>query len=223
MNCSKNRKLILNLNSYGWVLCLFLVFTNFSNAQSIKGFEVKQWYVESQIGLSYLWSDLAIVDNSLSLEQEPTFENAIKLQMLFNINYSLARNFFVGFNVGVGYLDYEIKESNQQVNFSNYQFGTYFRYYLEITPMISVFTQVGANQNFLESNRFESNSYINAYNDIGLTLKLVENWWLSFTFRDLVYFYSSDPNFEDRSDFGFSNPLRNFAKFPVFGVQYQLD
>lgn len=223
MNCSKNRKLILNLNSYGWVLCLFLVFANFSNAQSIKGFEAKQWYVESQIGLSYLWSDLAIVDNSLSLEQEPTFENAIKLQMLFNINYSLARNFFVGFNVGVGYLDYEIKESNQQVNFSNYQFGTYFRYYLEITPMISVFTQVGANQNFLESNRFESNSYINAYNDIGLTLKLVENWWLSFTFRDLVYFYSSDPNFEDRSDFGFSNPLRNFAKFPVFGVQYQLD
>ncbi|EMY82324.1 hypothetical protein pgond44_01443 [Psychroflexus gondwanensis ACAM 44] len=223
MNCSKNRKLILNLNSYGWVLCLFLVFTNFSNAQSTKGFEAKQWYVESQIGLSYLWSDLAIVDNSLSLEQEPTFENAIKLQMLFNINYSLARNFFVGFNVGVGYLDYEIKESNQQVNFSNYQFGTYFRYYLEITPMISVFTQVGANQNFLESNRFESNSYINAYNDIGLTLKLVENWWLSFTFRDLVYFYSSDPNFEDRSDFGFSNPLRNFAKFPVFGVQYQLD
>jgi hypothetical protein len=89
--------------------------------------------------------------------------------------------------------------------------------------MISVFTQVGANQNFLESNRFESNSYINAYNDIGLTLKLVENWWLSFTFRDLVYFYSSDPNFEDRSDFGVSNPLRNFAKFPVFGVQYQLD
>jgi len=223
LNCSKNRKLILNLNSYGWVLCLFLVFTNFSNAQSTKGFEAKQWYVESQIGLSYLWSDLAIVDNSLSLEQEPTFEDAIKLQMLFNINYSLARNFFVGFNVGVGYLDYEIKESNQQVNFSNYQFGTYFRYYLEITPMISVFTQVGANQNFLESNRFESNSYINAYNDIGLTLKLVENWWLSFTFRDLVYFYSSDPNFEDRSDFGFSNPLRNFAKFPVFGVQYQLD
>ena len=223
MNCNKNRKLILNLNCYGWVLCLFLVFTNFSNAQNTKGFEAKQWYVESQIGLSYLWSDLAIVDNSLSLEQEPTFENAIKLQMLFNINYSLARNFFVGFNVGVGYLDYEIKESNQQVNFSNYQFGTYFRYYLEITPMISVFTQVGANQNFLESNRFESNSYINAYNDIGLTLKLVENWWLSFTFRDLVYFYSSDPNFEDRSDFGFSNPLRNFAKFPVFGVQYQLD
>lgn len=223
MNCSKNRKLILNLNSYGWVLCLFLVYTNFSNAQSTKGFEAKQWYVESQIGLSYLWSDLAIVDNSLSLEQEPTFEDAIKLQMLFNINYSLARNFFVGFNVGVGYLDYEIKESNQQINFSNYQFGTYFRYYLEITPMISVFTQVGANQNFLESNRFESNSYINAYNDIGLTLKLVENWWLSFTFRDLVYFYSSDPNFEDRSDFGFSNPLRNFAKFPVFGVQYQLD
>jgi len=223
LNCSKNRKLILNLNSYGWVLCLFLVYTNFSNAQSTKGFEAKQWYVESQIGLSYLWSDLAIVDNSLSLEQEPTFEDAIKLQMLFNINYSLARNFFVGFNVGVGYLDYEIKESNQQINFSNYQFGTYFRYYLEITPMISVFTQVGANQNFLESNRFESNSYINAYNDIGLTLKLVENWWLSFTFRDLVYFYSSDPNFEDRSDFGFSNPLRNFAKFPVFGVQYQLD
>ena len=223
MNCSKNRKLILNLNSYGWVLCLFLVYTNFSNAQSTKGFEAKQWYVESQIGLSYLWSDLAIVDNSLSLEQEPTFENAIRLQMLFNINYSLARNFFVGFSAGAGYLDYEIKESNQQVNFSNYQFGTYFRYYLEITPMISVFTQVGANQNFLESNRFESNSYINAYNDIGLTLKLVENWWLSFTFRDLVYFYSSDPNFEDRSDFGFSNPLRNFAKFPVFGVQYQLD
>jgi len=223
LNCNKNRKLILNLNCYGWVLCLFLVFTNFSNAQSTKGFEVKQWYLESQIGLSYLWSDLAIVDNSLSLEQEPTFENAIKLQMLFNINYSLARNFFVGFSAGAGYLNYEIKESNQQVNFSNYQFGTYFRYYLEITPMISVFTQVGANQNFLESNRFESNSYINAYNDIGITLKLVENWWLSFTFRDLVYFYSSNPNFEDRSDFGFSNPLRNFAKFPVFGVQYQLD
>jgi len=155
-----------------WALLIVAVSIPSMNAQSYSLFEKDKWYVESQIGLSYLWSDLAIVDNSLSLEQEPTFENAIKLQMLFNINYSLARNFFVGFIAGAGYLNYEIKESNQQVNFSNYQFGTYFRYYLEITPMISVFTQVGANQNFLESNRFESNSYINAYNDIRTYFKI---------------------------------------------------
>jgi len=192
-------------------------------AQTTGVFEKQKWIVEAQTGLSFSWADLALADNSLSLDQEATFENAFKAEVNLGINYSLAKNLLAGFNAGVGYLSYDTQQTGIANTFTNYQFGPYLRYYLPINGLFALFAQSGVDQNFLTSNRYSNTSYFNAYLDLGFNMKLKSKWWISLRFTNLAYYYSDDFNFEDRVEFGISNPLKNFIDFPVFGVLYQLD
>lgn len=86
-----------------------------------------------------------------------------------------------------------------------------------------MFAQAGINQNFLNSNVVASSTYAHNYLDLGLNMKLKQKWWVYLKFQNLLYYYTDDFNFEDRSGFGISNPYTNFIDFPVFGVMYQLD
>lgn len=194
-----------------------------SQAQNLGVVEKHKWLVEGQVGLSYSWADLAIVDNSLTLEQEATFENAIKAQLLLGVNYSLTPNLFAGVSAGFGYLSFDTEATGIANRFTHFQIGSYLRHYLQITSIFSVFSEIGMNQNFIDSNQNASNSYVNAYTDLGLNLKVKPNMWLYLRLPNLMYYYSDAFNFENRNGFGVSNPLRNFIDFPVFGIMYQLD
>ena len=79
------------------------------------------------------------------------------------------------------------------------------------------------NQNFIDSNQNASNSYVNAYTDLGLNLKVKPNMCLYLRLPNLMYYYLDDFNFENRDSFGVSNPLKNFIDFPIFGIMYQLN
>lgn len=194
-----------------------------SQAQNLGVVEKHKWLVEGQVGLSYSWADLAIVDNSLTLEQEATFENAIKAQLLLGVNYSLTPNLFAGVSTGFGYLSFDTEATGIANSFTHFQIGSYLRHYLQITSIFSVFSEIGMNQNYIDSNQNASNSYVNAYTDLGLNLKVKPNMWLYLRLPNLIYYYSDDFNFENRNGFGVSNPLGNFIDFPVFGIMYQLD
>lgn len=194
-----------------------------SQAQNLGVVEKHKWLVEGQVGLSYSWADLAIVDNSLRLEQEATFENAIKAQLLLGVNYSLTPNLFAGVSAGFGYLSFDTEATGIANRFTHFQIGSYLRHYLQITSIFSVFSEIGMNQNYIDSNQNASNSYVNAYTDLGLNLKVKPNMWLYLRLPNLIYYYSDDFNFENRNGFGVSNLLGNFIDFPVFGIMYQLD
>ena len=205
-----------------WVLFISILLQSSIKAQTTGVVEKQKWLLEAQTGLSYSWADLAIVDNSLTLEQEPTFENAIKAQVLLGLNYSLTPNLFVGVSGGLGYLSFDNQVSGVTNRFTHFQIGPYLRYYFNITPLFSVFSELGMNQNVLNSNQNSSNSYVNVYTDLGLNLKVKPNMWLYLRLPNLIYYYSEDFNFENRNGFGVSNPLKNFIQFPIFGFTFQL-
>lgn len=216
MNCGS---LILLI----WASLIFLINIVPLQAQHQGVVGKHKWLVEGQVGLSYSWADLAIVDNSLTLEQEATFENAIKAQLLLGVNYSLTPNLFAGLSAGFGYLSFDNQATGTTNRFTHFEIGPYLRHYLHIASIFSVFSEIGMNQNFFDSNQNASNSYVNAYTDLGLNLKVKPNMWLYLRLPNLIYYYSDDFNFENRNGFGVSNPLKNFIDFPIFGVLYQLD
>ncbi|WP_019039220.1 outer membrane beta-barrel protein [Psychroflexus tropicus] len=213
----------INLRYILWICFIQFPLTFSIQAQSPGVFENEKWLVESQTGLSFSWADLALADNSLTLEQEATFENAFKAELNLGINYSLAKNLLAGFNAGVGYLSYDTQQTGLANTFTNYQFGPYLRYYIPLNGLFALFAQSGVDQNFLTSNRYSNTSYFDAYLDLGFNMKLKSKWWISLRFTNLASYYSDDFNFEDRDGFEISNPLKNFIDFPVFGVLYQLD
>jgi hypothetical protein len=216
MNCK-------NLNLVVWIFFVFFINISSSHAQTLGVFENKKFLVEVQSGLSFSWANLALADNSLSLEQEATFENAFKAEVGIGLNYSFTPNLLAGFNAGIGYLTYDTEQTGLSNSFTNYQFGPYLRYHVPLNALFSVFAQVGINQNFLNSNVVASSTYVHNYLDLGFNMKLKQKWWIYLKFQNLLYYYTDDFNFEDRSGFGISNPFTNFIDFPVFGVMYQLD
>lgn len=223
MELNQSSKQFLTPRLFIWAFLVLLMSFSTSQAQRQGVVESNQWLLEAQTGLSYSWADLAIVDNSLTLEQEATFENAIKAQLLLGVNYSLTPNLFAGVSAGFGYLSFDNQATGTTNKFTHFEIGPYLRHYLHITSIFSVFSEIGMNQNFIDSNQNASNSYVNAYTDLGLNLKLKPNMWLYLRLPNLIYYYSDDFNFENRNGFGVSNPLRNFIDFPVFGIMYQLD
>jgi len=206
-----------------FTLVLFTITFSSLQAQSPGVFGNKIFLVEVQSGLSFSWADLALADNSLSLEQEATFENAFKAEVGIGLNYSLSPNLLAGFNLGTGFLTYDTEPRGTDNSFTNYQLGPYLRYHVPLNALFSVFAQAGINQNFLNSNVVASSTYTHNYLDLGFNMKLKQKWWVYLKFQNLLYYYTDDFNFEDRSGFGISNPFTNFIDFPVFGVMYQLD
>jgi hypothetical protein len=93
-----------------FTLVLYTITFSSLQAQNPGVFENKFFLVEVQSGLSFSWADLALADNSLSLEQEATFENAFKAEVGIGLNYSLTPNLLAGFNLGTGFLTYDTEQ-----------------------------------------------------------------------------------------------------------------
>jgi len=211
----------------GTFILLIISISNSIYAQNITlpdpNFKADNWYLETTLGLSYMWEDLAVIDNTIDLDQATTAENSLRFKALFRGSYTLIDQLMFGAHAGFGYLSYDILQAEVEQSFQNYILGLHLRYYVDIHPKIAIFVETGANQNFFTNGNSFQQDYQKWYTNLGLKLRVDPKWWLSIHFNDILYYYSDSPNFEDRSDFGVGKPMQDFINFPTFGVMYQLN
>ncbi|MGM0634585.1 MAG: hypothetical protein ACQESK_00865 [Bacteroidota bacterium] len=223
MECNAN--IFSQLKSFYLIIATFVVLlgNTTAQAQNTSNFEAGYWSVETTLGLSYMWGDMAVLDNSIDLDQAEATENSLRFKALFRGNYTIFDQLMLGAHGGFGYLSYDASENNVAQSFQNYILGLHLRYYVDLNSKFSVFVETGGNQNFLRNESLLNQDYQKWYTDVGIQFKLDRNWWITVHLSDVLYYYSDSPNFENRTDFGIGKPLKDFVNFPIFGIQYQID
>jgi len=181
------------------------------------------WWLESKIGFTFYNEDAAALDLNLTAGQP--IENSIKLQFTPGLSYAVSDRLLAGAHVGFGFFNYKYSNLNHNGRIQNYKSGIHLRYYfLKIMPEFYLFAETGSNFNYLVANVTPNNNYLKSYMDTGFSFKISDEWILSFVLKDVIYYYSSTPNFENRnSNFGSSSVLKEMIRFPFFSIMYQLN
>lgn len=188
---------------------------------------LSNWILELKTGFTFQADELARINEQPPLDQE--IGNAIKLQFIPTVHYAISDNLWAGGHIGFGLTSYSDQNSTSKGSSENYKIGIQLRYnFLKIIPEIYLHSEIGSNYNYLslrESSPEQftlSNSYLKSYLDIGINFIMSENWTVAIVFKDVLYNYSSTPNFENRTGFGNSKIFKDFFEFPYFSVIYKL-
>lgn len=208
-------------------LLILIPLLQFSQSEAFGSATMSNWILEFKTGFTFQADELARINEQPPLDQE--IGNGIKLQFIPAIHYSLIDNLWVGGHLGFGFTNYSVKNSGIKSSSENYKIGVQLRYnFLKIIPEIYLHSEIGSNFNYLsllESSPEQftlSNSYIKSYLDLGINFIMSENWTVAIVFKNVLYNYSSAPNFEDRKGFGNSNFFKDFIDFPYFSIIYRL-
>ncbi|WP_339611598.1 hypothetical protein [uncultured Planktosalinus sp.] len=208
-------------------LLILIPLLHFSQTEAIEPHTASNWAIELKTGFTFQVDELARINEQPPLDQD--IGNGIKLQFTPAMHYSLLDNLWVGGHLGFGFTNYSDKNRNIKSTSENYRIGVQLRYnFLKIISEIYLHSEVGSNYNYInlrESGLLqfkESNAYLKSYLDIGINLIFTENWTFVLIFKDVLYNYSSAPNFENRKGFGNSNVFKDFIDFPSFSVIYRL-
>jgi hypothetical protein len=209
-----------------YLLILFPLL-QFSQTESFESHPKSKWILELKTAFTFQADELARINEQPPLDQN--IGNGIKLQFTPAIHYSLIDNLWVGGHLGFGFTSFSDKNRGLSSSSENYKMGIQLRYnFLKIIPEIYLHSEIGSNYNYLslrENNqqRFdESNSYLKSYLDLGINFVFSENWTVAIVFKDVLYNYSSAPNFENRKGFGNSNIFKDYIDFPSFSVIFRL-
>lgn len=185
------------------------------------------WIIELKTGFTFQADKIAKINDQPPLDQE--IGNAVKFQFTPTVHYSLFEDLWIGGHLGFGFTNYSDRNTNNKGSSENYKIGVQFRYnFLNLIPEIYLHTELGSNYNYFSSRESnpsqlnESNSYLKSYLDIGINFIMSENWTVAIVFKDVLYNYSSTPNFENRNGFGNSNIFKDFITFPYFSVIFNL-
>ncbi|MEX0996278.1 MAG: hypothetical protein WDZ45_04455 [Flavobacteriaceae bacterium] len=189
---------------------------------------MSNWILEFKTGFTFQADELARINEQPPLDQN--IGNGIKLQFKPAIHYSLFHNLWIGGHLGFGITNYSDKDRSIKSSSENYKMGVQLRYnFFKIIPEIYLHSEIGSNYNYLnlrENNPEQftlSNSYIKSYLDLGVNFVFSENWAVAIVFKDVLYNYSSRPNFENRKGFGNSNIFKDYIEFPFFSVSYRMN
>jgi hypothetical protein len=207
-------------------LLILIPLLQFSQSEALESHPMSNWILEFKTGFTFQADKLARINEQPPLDQD--IGNGIKLQFTPAIHYSLIDNLWVGGHLGFGFTNYSDNNRGIKSATENYKIGVQLRYnFLKIIPEIYLHSEIGSNYNYLslrESSPEQftlSNSYIKSYLDLGVNFVFSENWAVAIVFKDILYNYSSGPNFENREGIGNSNIFKDFIDFPYFSIIYQ--
>lgn len=208
-------------------LLILIPLVQFSQTKAIESAAMSNWIIELKTGLTFQADKIAKINDQPPLDQE--IGNAVKFQFTPTLHYSLFEDLWIGGHLGFGFTNYSDRNTNNKGSSENYKIGFQLRYnFLKIIPEIYLHSEIGSNYNYLslrESSPEQftlSNSYLKSYLDIGINFIMSENWTVAIVFKDVLYNYSSRPNFENRTGFGNSKIFKDFFEFPYFSVIYKL-
>lgn len=186
-------------------------------------FDEGSWHLDAKIGLAFYNDTFAALDNDITAGQ--SVQNSIKLQFMPGVSYAVKERLLAGAYLGYGFLHYNYSDLDEKGRYHNYKAGIHLRYhFLKIFPGFYLFGEAGSNFNYLKAKNTDGNDYFKSYIDTGFSYKLTDEWVLSFVLKDVLFYYSSSYNFENR-DFGFGNSkiFKEMTAFPFFSVTYRLN
>ncbi len=202
-----------------YFLTFTLLISYIISAQNINFHKGEVW-LGGTFGLSFNNNELARINQQTYLGQ-PEIQNQLAFQFIPKIEYAVFNKFLVGAHLGFS-MNLAESDHSSNLNLQNYKAGINARYFIvKVLPQLFIQSEIGLNYNYLHTNNTH-NTYLKSYLDAGISFNISEYWLASLIFKDVLSYYSEQPNFENRSDFS-NNNFRDFINFPHFSIMYRFN